>query len=407
MFFTLTNLTPMKSILLLLLFIPAFYASAYSQTDSLVNEIKLKEKILNDIQLSFNTKTTAIDSTIKHIDIHVDKLDSLIKTASNSKELAQKLYERVQVVEDKQKAIEQNELNIYQANYQSALINLLSMDREIKPLLLFNSTKNFFTELSQVSNPSTYSGFDSWFKLFRNYIDKNSEKDIYLKTLNGMVNVADAVSSTTPLVGGASQIVFSGMASYINSISKRQKELKAESEKMFRLIISLNQFEVDRNKMENNWQSITVSLDKLQKQYTEALKRNLKLVNIKDKEFEDSFATENDADKRYLYLTSVRNQAAETVGNFKKGNAKDWKEKLYYELISIRDLKLKYGEVTTEINDHIGLYEILINKYKKNIDLSSRMVMLETKLNDLKDTFDKTFDPSEYINSANRMYKVM
>jgi hypothetical protein len=399
----------MKTILRLLLFalMPTITANVYSQTDSVANELKLKEKILNDIQLNFNTKTTAIDSTIKHIDLRVDKLDSLIKTASSSKELAQKLYERVQVVEDKQKAIEQNELNVYQANYQSALINLLSMDREIKPLLLFNSTKNFFAELSQVSNPSTYSGFDSWFKQFRNYIDKNSEKDIYLKTLNGMVNVTQTVTATTPLVGGASQIVFSGMASYINSISKRQKDLKKESENMFQLIISLNQFDADRNKIENNWQAITESLDKLQKQYNDALKRNLKLVNVKEKDFEDNFSNENDADKRYLYLTTIRNQAAETVSNFKKDNAKDWKEKLYYELISIRDLKLKYGEVTTEINDHISLYETLIGKYKKNSDLSARMAMLETKLNNLRDTFDKTFDPAEYIHSANRMYKVM
>jgi hypothetical protein len=35
------------------------------------------------------------------------------------------------------------------------------------------------------------------------------------------------------------------------------------------------------------------------------------------------------------------------------------------------------------------------------------MASLETRLNSLKDTFDKTFDPADYINSAYRMYKVM
>ena len=395
----------------LYLFFPAlvFVIVSFAQNagDTLLYERTIKDKILNDIQAGLNTKTTALDSTIRHIDLKVDKLDSMILSASSAKEKAEKLLERVQVVEDKQKAIEENELNIYQANDQSALINLLSMEREIKPLILFNATRNFFNELSQVGNPATYPGYQEWFKNFREFINKNKANDIYLKTLDNMLSVSQTAGSLSLLTSGASQVVFSGMSTYINTISKRHKELKDESEKMFQLTITLSLFEADRTKIESNWESYTQSLENLQKQYGASLKHNLQLINVDEKQFNEQFTLENDADKRYIYLTSLRQKASQLVLNIKKENPKDWKEKLYFELISIRDLKLKYGELLTEMNQHVAQYDKLISKYKTDKDLASRMAVLETRLNSLKDTFDKTFDPADYINSAYRMYKVM
>src|SRR6185312_14148350 len=118
--------------------------NAYADTvDTTLTEKNIKDKILSDIQQNLSIKNKAVDSTISRLDIKVSKLDSLIKITGNPKERVDKLMERVQVLEDKQKALEQNELNIYQANYQSALINLASMDREIKPLLLFHTTRDF------------------------------------------------------------------------------------------------------------------------------------------------------------------------------------------------------------------------------------------------------------------------
>ena len=395
----------------LYLLIPAlaFYLISFAQNtgDTLLYEHTIKEKVLNDIQTGLNNKTSAIDSTIRHIDLKVDKLDSMILSASSAKEKAEKLLERVQVVEDKQKAIEENELNIYQANDQSALINLLSMEREIKPLILFNATRNFFSELSQVGNPATYPGYQEWFKSFKDFIDKNKANDIYLKTLDNMLSVTQTAGSLSLLTSGASQVVFSGMSNYINTIARRHRELKDESEKMFQLTITLTLFEADRTKIESNWEAYTLALENLQKQYGTSLKHNLQLINVDEKQFNEQFTLENDADKRYMYLTSLRQKASQLVLNIKKDNPKDWKEKLYFELISIRDLKLKYGELLTEMNLHVAQYDKLISKYKTDKDLGPRMASLETRLNSLKDTFDKTFDPADYINSAYRMYKVM
>ena len=164
----------MKKIIFLISIFPVIVLHA-QVNDSIPSEKKLKDKILTEIQNTLDKKNVTLDSTIKKIDYRIDNIDSLLKTSTNAKERADKLLERVQIIEDKQKALEENELNIYQANYQSAIINLLSIEREIKPLLLFNATKNFFTELSSVSNPLTYSGYQEWFKKFKLYVQKNKK----------------------------------------------------------------------------------------------------------------------------------------------------------------------------------------------------------------------------------------
>jgi hypothetical protein len=397
----------MKNIIILFAFqILSFSIFAQTNSDTSLYEKTIKEKILNDIKSGLESKTSAIDSTIRHIDLKVDKLDSMISTTTNAKEKADKLLERVQVVEDKQKAMEENELNIYQANYQSALINLFSMDREIKPLTLFNATRNFFTELSQVSNPDTYNGYQEWFKYFRIYIEKNKESDIYLKTLDNMINVTQTAASVSLITSGASQVVLSGMSNYINTISRKQKDLREQSIKMFQITIVLSQFENDRIKIENNWESFAASLENLQILYNSYLTKNLKIINVEEKLFTQNFTAENDADKRYLYLTALRKLASDAVVNFKKANPKDWKEYVYYEMVSIRDLKMKFGELLTEMNLYADQYGKLIAKYKKDPNMGPKMEVLESKLNILKATFDKNFQPQDYIQSAFRMYKV-
>lgn len=396
----------MKVIYLCILysFLPA---CIFSQgIDSLSTEKKLREKLLNEIQLNLSKKNDLLDSTIRKIDNRVDKIDSLLKTTGSAKEKAEKLIERVQVIEDKQKALEENELNIYQANYQSAIINLLSIEREIKPLVLFNTTKNFFDELTSVSNPTTYPDYQEWFKKFKAYIQKNKKGDVSLRALNNFITISEAVSASTPLTGVASQMMFSGMSSYINSISKREKELKTQSEKMFSLSVSLSQFTDEKDKIEHEWDLITRSLQSLQEYYDKVLTRNLSMIDIDKSDFTNKFSNENDANKRYLYLSSVRQKTATVVNNLKNISPKEWKEKIYYELADVQLLKIKYGDITTQINHHISQYETLIKKFKNDKNLSARMDLLDSKLVALKDSFDKAFEPAEYTNSIYRMYKV-
>src|SRR5581483_8361145 len=157
----------MKCKFLFVVLFSLFRSMLFAQlSDTTASEKYVRNRVLEEIQTNLDKKNRLLDSTIARLDEKVNNLDKSIKETDNVKEKADKLLERVQALENKQKAIEENELNIYQANYQSAIVNLIYMDREIKPLLLFNSTREFFDLLSQTSNPLSYPGYDEWIKKF-------------------------------------------------------------------------------------------------------------------------------------------------------------------------------------------------------------------------------------------------
>jgi len=281
------------------------------------------------------------------------------------------------------------------------------MDREIKPLILFHTTKDFFNALTETSNPVNYAGFQPGFEKFKVYVQKHKEHDATLHTVSDMISATGNVSFGIPLVGAYSQLLFSGMAKYVNAIGHNKREMKREAETMFAVTTTLSQFTTDKNMIENEWDAITKSLEEMQVYYDSSLSRNLHMVDINRTEFTNAFTRESDANKRYLYLTMLRDKAALYVIDMKQRNPKDWKENIYYQLMDVQSLKMKYGDVTYRIREHIDKYNQLIDKYKNNKNIGDHVTKLENKLNDLKQTFDSTFEPIEYVHTATRMYKVM
>ena len=222
-------------------------------TDSAISEKNVREKILNDIQQNLDHKNKALDSTILKLDSRVGMLDSVLKNTGNPRERIDRLVERVQVLEEKQKAIEQNEINVYEANYQSAVINLASMDREIKPLVLFHTTRDFFNALTETSNPLNYDGFRAGYDKFKEYVDKVKDESAIQKNVAEIIGASGGITSGIPIVGAYSQLLFSGMADYVNSIGHNKRDLKKEAERMFSVTTTLSQFTTDKNIIENEW----------------------------------------------------------------------------------------------------------------------------------------------------------
>jgi len=397
----------MKQLLLLVIVVFTAGLAQCQIIDSLNNEKLLREKILNDIQQNLEKKNQVFDSTIMHINERVDNLDSAIKMTTSVKVKADKLVERVQALEDKQRAQDQNEMNIYQANYQSAIVNLVSMQREIKPLILFNTTREFFTALSDAGNPMNYNGYTKWFNQFKDFVKANKQKESMLTVSNNLLNFSGSAAQTVPVVGPISSVLFSGMSTYVNSLGKKEKELRTESEKMITLTAKVGQFDYDKSEVEHEWKLITDELNNLQKLYGKSLEKNLHMLDVQVDDFNQNFSQESDAEKRYQYLTALRQKASDYVAAQKSKTPKDWKENVYNEMMAIQSLKMRFGQLTFRINENIAKYADVFNKYKDDPDIGGKMAALQNKLNELKDTFDKAFDPLDYINSASKMYKVM
>lgn len=397
----------MKYSIFLLVLLLEVKVSIFAQiTDTTASEKYVRNKVLEDIQASLNRKNQLLDSTIAKLDMKVNDLDKSIRETSNVKEKADKLLERVQALENKQQAIEENELNIYQANYQSAIVNLIYMDREIKPLLLFNSTRDFYELLSQTSNPMSYPGYNEWIKKFKAYLQQKKSKEASLEVLSNFVGETNNITQAIPLTGPVTQLFFSGIESFINSTSKKQKEDREQGEQMFLLLTKLSQFSHDKTDIEHDWVSITKELKALQLHYDSILSKNLAFLGISKADYSKKFSTENDAEKRYNYLTFIRRRAANLVEEQRKSTPKDWKEGIYFELMDIQSLKQRFGRITFLISNYIDSYHELLKKYSDDPQIGKQIVLLEKKLTDVKDIFDVSFRPSEYLDSATRMYKV-
>ena len=175
---------------------------------------------------------------------------------------------------------------------------------------------------------------------------------------------------------------------------------------MFILTAKISQFTHDKDLIEHEWVAITNELNELQKHYDNVLKENLLLIGVDTLTFQSKYVKENDANKRLNYMLEIKQKAADYVMKTKNGNSKDWKEIIYFEMMDVQSLKLRFGTITFNISENINRYRILISKYKSDPQIGIKVTNLETKLNNLKETFDSAFEPIEYLNSATRMYKI-
>jgi hypothetical protein len=380
--------------------------AAQSADTSLSSDKNIRNKVLSDIQDNLDKKTKNIDQTIAKLDHKVDSLDIEIAASRDARDKADKLLLRVQALEKKQQSIEENELYVYQANYQSAIINLVSMDKEIKPLILFNSAKSFFSTLNETADPMKYPGYREWYKQFYAYIERQKDHEPALSVLHDMVQITGNITGFVPIAGPISQAFFMGINSYINSLGARKKEVRDQSQKMFLLTAKLSQFDYDKDLIEQQWQLVTNGLEKLQIHYDTILNQNLALLKVSPADYYHQFSKENDAEKRYQFLTELRKQAARLITERKTTDVKSWKQPIYYELMDVQSLKMRFGELTFDIRGIIARYQELVTKYRNDPEIGTKIQGLEVKLDALSDTFDGAFEPTEYINSATRMYLV-
>src|SRR5690606_23323211 len=131
---------------------------------------------------------------------------------------AEMLQTDVNQIEEKQAKLEDESISKYEENYKSALVNLGFMHHDIKPLTLFTATKDFFGELEAVSDPMSYDGYTTWYKTFSDYVDREKKKDANLNLLSSLLTFSGGLASGAPLAGPIVDPLFSGIASFINSL---------------------------------------------------------------------------------------------------------------------------------------------------------------------------------------------
>ena len=366
-------------------------------TDAVLKELNRERTLLSQ----------NLESRIKEIDSKISTLDESLKNTSSASEKVEKLLERVNYLEERQEEIDKNTISVYKYNYSSAVLNLASMEREIKPLNLFNSSREFYSTLDQISNPMNYDGYQEWFGKFKNYIKEEEEGDAKLAALQHMLQVTGDLAEGTPFTGVFAGSLFYGIGKFIESLNRRDKELRKQSMEMLKLTTSISQFTHDKDLIETEWEAINKSLNELKDLQNKSMKKNLgDMLKIDLDRFNDRFTDETDAKKRTQYMLDISKIAENKIVEERKANPENWKQEYHDQMLQVQNLKIRFGMLTFRILENLDKYEKLIEKYESDPYLEEEMEQLKLKLDLVRNSFESTFNPQEYIAASNEMYIV-
>ncbi|MGY5847651.1 hypothetical protein ACW6QP_09540 [Salegentibacter sp. HM20] len=391
----------------IIIFVLGILFSGASIAQHLDENKSVTEQVLKELNRERNLLSQNLDFRIKEIDSKISNLDESIQNSNSSAEKVEKLLARVKFLEERQEEIDKNTIGVYKYNYSSAVLNLASMEREIKPLNLFNTSREFYATLDKVSNPMFYEGYQEWFGTFRQYMEEEKKNDARLDALSHILNVTGDLSKGTPFTGMLAGSLFDGINSFINNLGRRDRELRAKSTEMLKLTTTVAQFTHDKDLIETEWESINKSLDELKELQNKAMEKNLtNMLGINLKEFEQNFTNETDAKKRTQYILDISKIAEDKIAEEKAKNPENWKQAYHDQMITVQNLKIRFGTITFRILENLNKYEALIEKYKNDKYLKDRMAELKLKLDLVRNSFESTFNPQEYIKASNEMYVV-
>lgn len=365
------------------------------------------EQVLKELNRERSLLSQNLEFRIKEIDSKITNLDESIKNTNSASEKVEKLLERVKYLEERQEEIDKNTISVYKYNYSSAVLNLASMEREIKPLNLFNASREFYTTLDAVGNPMNYDGYQEWFGKFKKYIAEEQEDNARLAALNHMLEVTGDLAKGTPFTGMFAGSLFDGISSFIGSLNRRDKELREQSMDMLKLTTSISQFTHDKDLIETEWEGINKSLNELKELQNKAMEDNLvEILEIQKSNFTDNFTNETDAKKRTQYILDISKIAENRIVEERKENPENWKQEYHDQMLTVQNLKIRFGMLTFRILENLDKYEKLIQKYQNDPYLKNEMKNLKLKLDLVRNSFESTFNPQQYIQASNEMYIV-
>jgi hypothetical protein len=401
------NQSTMHKIYFAALFIIFGSISASAQLYSEDQSASVTEQVLKELNRERSLLSQNLEFRIKEIDSKITNLDESIRTSNSASEKVEKLLERVKFLEQRQEEIDKNTVSVYKYNYSSAVLNLASMEREIKPLSLFNSSREFYSTLDKVSNPMNYEGYQQWFGKFKGYIEEEKEDDAKLEALNHMLQVTGDLAKGTPFTGMFAGSLIDGISQFVGSLNRRDKELREKSIKMLKLTTSISQFTHDKDLIETEWEGINKNLNELKELQQEAIEDNLvEILGISRNGFTEKFTNETDAKKRTQYILDISKIAENKIVEERKSNPENWKQEYHDQMLTVQNLKIRFGMLTFRILENLEKYEKLIAKYENDPFLKDEMKNLRLKLDLVRNSFESTFNPQEYIRASNEMYIV-
>lgn len=390
----------MKKVILFFAIVSLLSNFTYSQSDSISDQIKIER----DIQLNL------LNDKLKNNEEEVKILTERIATAALDKEkiaslemLQLRLDERLKILEEAPKT----KINL---NGQLAFTELLSIQRDLEPAKLFQSSIDFFDQLASMGNLKKYPSFNSWKEQYDKWYTTQNKNDQMLQLLNSSITLISDVANQVPLYGSIVQTASSGISTVISNLGSRHKDLVGKTPSMLLLLNTTSQFENQKAIIDHEWELINKELMQLQKENAELLNEQLNYYGIKHNDFDANYMSTSLDDVRDRF----KNKCRETINDkliFLESDLKTkgkWMGQVETFMYKVQSLRLRFGQLTNRMLSNLDRYESLISIFSDSskfpVEFTNEINGLEDKLNSVRKNFSVTFKSEKYIEDSAIMY---
>ncbi|MDB4539113.1 hypothetical protein N9231_01735 [Saprospiraceae bacterium] len=362
------------------------------------NKPKIEEQIISEyISKQRDSLKSIFNKEVEILEKQITKLDTELKEQLTPKEEITKLRNRISKVEAIQKKKDELSKGILIENYNSAILNILRLEKDIKPLELLNASREFHTSLEKVSNPLEYQEFKNWLTNFRNFLEKNKSKDVIIEMVSNLINPKGELNKTQASIFFSNSLIVLGIEKFIKNLGKKRIHLKNKSQKMLQLLIILNKFDHDKSRIFYAFEELNRELEALKKLRKQTLDEIIQTTDLKRHLMEENYLNQTNEKKVYAYWGRVQDH----IFTIKEKLQKD---EVTHQMNTVQSLKIRFGELMFKYLENLDQYDRISKKYRdfNLIDFSE----LDANYKNLRSTFRDNFPAQKYINDAIRMYSV-
>lgn len=331
------------------------------------------------------------------------------KTASD-KEKIEDLEKLQFALDNRLKILEEGPKTKINLNGQLAFTELLSIQRDIQPLELFLSSQSFFDQLGNIGKIQQYKSFASWKGEFDKWYDKEGKTDAMSSLLQNSLALISSSSSIVPLYGTMVNTAISGVTSLMGTLGKKEKELYDKTPEMLRILTVSSQFEQQKSIIDHEWKLINQELEQLQKENTLLLDEQMNYFSIDKQRYESRYLRATLDSEREQFKNECRKSISNKLATLDKSpdTKGKWLGQVETYMYKVQSLRLRFGQLTTRMLANIDQYESLLKDYsdtgKFPIEFTSKIMAMNSPLNNLRNKFYSSFNPAKYVEDSAVMY---
>ncbi len=367
--------------------------TAFSQRENSTTEV-----FLDNIKRENDSIDIVRKKEISGLKDKILEIDEALQKKLNSTQEVEKLRRRILTLEEIREKEQELKQRILIENYNSAALNLFSMEKDIKPLKLYNASKNFYSSINDISNPINYPDYKEWFEEYKRFLKLRKSKDILLEMASDAINTSETLSNNNISLGGFGSLIISSIEKFISSLGKGKKELRRKSVKMLKLIVLLDNFENERDFLIKQSKELNKELEIIENTQSDLKERIIKSLILNRVLLKKNYFEQTDFNKTIQYLQRVK----KVIESRFKSSLYN-KNEVIHQMNSVQTLKMRFGNLSLKLDENLRQYKSIINKYKK-LDVIE-FKQLENYYNNLVLVFGDNIDSKKYIEDAVKMYR--